>query len=113
MSKQYKRTPFGYDGSQITTHHLPDLLPHVMHSVRGLFHQQPAVVLEMWPEIIGQQLAPFTSAWRFEGGTLHVHVKNSSLLSLLNNPIDKLRLIEAMKKKVPGIVLKNINFRIG
>ena len=89
MSKQYKRTPFGYDGSQVTTHRLPDLLPHVMHSVRDLFQQQPAVILEMWPAVVGPQLALFTSAWRFENNVLYVRVKNSTLLSLLNNPVDK------------------------
>jgi hypothetical protein len=112
-TKSYERTPFGYDGQNVTSHKLHDLLATMMHRLGPLYAFQPAVVLEMWPQIVGEKLASFTSATRYEDGFLYVKVKNSTLLSLLSNPVDKQKIQEAVKAAVPGIVLKNIVFRIG
>ena len=112
-AKSYERTPFGYDGQNVTSHKLNDLLATMMNRLGPLYAFQPAVVLEMWPQIVGEKLASFTSATRYEEGFLYVKVKNSTLLSLLNNPVDKQKIQEAVKAAVPGIVLKNIVFRIG
>ncbi len=109
----YKRLPKGYDGSQITSRTLSDLLPSIMQKLSPLYKSQPQVVLDSWPEIVGEKLALFTSATRFEDGVLYVKVKNSTLLSLLSNPVDKQKIHEAVKAAVPGIVLNNIVFRIG
>lgn len=109
----YKRTPFGYDGPQPTSRKLSDLLSGVMQKLGPLYKSQPQVVLEAWPDIVGEKLALFTSATRFENGVLYVKVKNSTLLCLLNNPVDKQKIHEAVKASVPGIVLNNIVFRIG
>jgi hypothetical protein len=109
----YKRTPHGYDGPKVTTHKLQELLPHVLHKVNALYITQPQVVLEAWPRVIGEKMAPFTKAIRFVEGILHVSVKNSSLLSLLNTPHDKQSLVEGLKKLVPYAPIKNIQFRIG
>lgn len=113
VEKTYQRTPLGYDGSKKTSRRLPDLLPHVMQKLASLYKTQPLIVLSYWPEVVGKDIAPFTQAHRFDEGVMHVKVKNSSLLSLLNSPSDKMRLLEALREKVPGIVLKNIIFRIG
>lgn len=113
VEKTYQRTPLGYDGPKVTSRKLPDLLPYVMQKLSSLYKTQPMVVLSYWPEVVGENIAPFTTAHSFENGFLNVKVKNSSLLSLLNNPVDKQRLVDALRAKVPGIVLKNINFRIG
>ena len=112
-SKGYKRTPYGYDGASLTTRKLQELLSGVMQRLGPLYKFQPAVVLEVWPQIVGEKLAQFTKAFRYEDGILYVKVKNSTLLSLLSNPVDKQRIHEAVKAAVPGIVLKNIVFRIG
>jgi len=109
----YLRTPSSYDGFQVTTKRLHELLPRVMQSLSSLYKTQPSLVLGMWPEVVGEKLAALTCAFRFEDGVMHVKVKNSTLLSLLNNPVDRQRMIEAVRKKVPGIVLTNIQFRIG
>ena len=112
-AKQYQRTPFGYDGAALTSRKLHELLSGVMQRLGPLYKFQPSVVLESWPQIVGEKLALFTSASRYEDGILYVKVKNSTLLSLLSNPVDKQKIHEAVKAAVPGIVLKNIVFRIG
>lgn len=113
VADSYKRTPHGYDGPLVTSHKLSELLPHVLRTVNDLYKTQPQVVLEVWPKVIGEKLAPFTKAYRFENGTLFVTVKNSSLLSLLNTPSDKKDLVERLKKQVPYAPIKNIKFQIG
>ena len=112
-NKYYQRTPFGYDGAGLTGRKLDDLLSSVMQKLSSLYKFQPSVVLDLWPKIVGERLAPFTTATRYEDGVLYIKVKNSTLLSLLSNPVDKQRIYEAVKTAVPGIVLKNIVFRIG
>ena len=111
--KTYERTPFGYDGQGLTSHKLQELLSGMMHQLGPLYAHKPSVVLESWPQIVGEKLAAFTQATRYEDGVLYVKVKNSTLLSLLSNPVDKQRIQDAVKAAVPGIVLKNIVFRIG
>lgn len=101
------------DSCKITTRKLTDLLPKMMAGVEAKFHGKPQVLLDEWPTIVGPELAPMARAERFEDGILYVKVKNSTLLSLLSNPHDKKRLIENIRKKLSGISIRNIVFRIG
>ncbi len=101
------------DGTKLTSQKLADLLPNVVAKVQAKFNGKPQVILDEWPKIVGPELAPMTRAERFDDGVLYVRVKNSTLLSLLNTPQDKARLIEALKQKLSGIAIRNILFRIG
>lgn len=102
-----------YDGSKPTSRRLGDLLPGMMSKLGSLYKSQPEVLLNAWQSVIGEKFFPFTRAQRFESGVLTVLVKNSTLFSLLNNPVDKQRLITELRKRVPGAVLNQIVFRIG
>ena len=112
-SKGYKRTPFGYDGNALTARHLQDILSLIMKRLGPLYATQPAVVLSVWPAVVGDKIACLTTAHRFQEGILYVKVKNSMMFSLLSNPVDKQKIQEAVRAAVPGIVLKNIVFKIG
>jgi hypothetical protein len=111
--RSYRRTPFGYDGSKLTTKKLDQLLPFVLEKVQTKYHANPALLIASWPKIIGERLAPMTRAVAFQDKTLYVAVKSSVLLSLLHNSKDKQRILQVIKNTLPGIVCENIVFRIG
>lgn len=106
-------TPLTPLSSNLTTNHmLGELLAAYVTKIGKKCNAQPLLVLKAWPEVIGQ-FAHMTRATRFEDGVLHVSVSNSTLLSLLSNPKDKARLMQALMQRVPGIELKSIVFRNG
>lgn len=96
-----------------TSRPIQELLPQVLGTLQERYRAQPQLLLDHWPKIIGQELAPLTKAVRFEEGVLHVQVKNATLLSLLHNPKDKGKMLEAIRGALPGIQIRNIVFRIG
>ena len=101
------------DPTKVTTKMLQDLLPQVLDKVRGHYQTKPRAVIGMWPQIIGKELASMTKAVRFEAAILYVQVKNSTLLSLLNNPVDKQKILQTIRHALPAISISNIVFRIG
>ncbi len=113
MSKPYARMPLGYDGSRTTTRKLADLLPPFLKKISEKAQIRPQDVLEAWPKVVGEKLAPMTQAMKFDSKVLYVKVKNTTLLSLLSNPRDKERLIGAMQKLFPKLEIENILFRAG
>lgn len=113
MTKGYFRNFPARDGTKLTSRKLQDLLPQVLDTLQGKYSAQPKLLLDRWDSIIGTTLAPFTKAVRFEDGRLYVKVKNSTLLSLLHSPADKKKIIEAIRNALPGIVIRDILFRIG
>ena len=112
MSQFYSRTPKKYDGTQVTTHRMVDLLPFVLAKVGEVYQQRSDLILAIWPEIIGPKLAGMTQAISFSDGVLSVKVKNSTLLSLLKQH-DKPRILKVLREKFPRVEVKNICFRIG
>ena len=108
-----KRPKTMYTGTKVSTKKLQDLLPGVLSDVRVHYQAKPRAVVETWPKIIGKELASMTKAVRFEFGVLHVQVKNSTLLSLLNNPVDKQKILKTIRQMLPAIQISNIVFRIG
>jgi hypothetical protein len=112
VSKYYSRTPKKYDGTQVTSHRMADLLPHVLAKIGEVYQKRPDLILAMWPEIIGPKLAVMTQAVSFAEGVLVVKVKNSTLHSLLSQN-DKLRILTILRQKFPRVEITNISFRIG
>lgn len=112
MKKTTQRTPRNYDGPELTTHRVSDILGAVMKGIGKVHHDRPDIILEAWPEIIGPQLAPMTEAKTFVDGILTVKVKNSTLYSLLCKH-DKPKIVSKLKVKFPNVIIKNIVFRIG
>lgn len=112
MSKFFSRTPRQYDGTQVTSHRMTDLLPRVLAKIGEVYQQRSDLILAMWPDLIGAKLAAMTQAVSFVDGVLLVKVKNSTLHSLLNQ-YEKLRLLHMLRKKFPHVEIKTICFRIG
>lgn len=112
MIKSKRRTPKNYDGTEVTTHRVTDLLPVVLAQIGEAYQDRPDLILASWPEIIGSQLSSMTQAISFNEGVLVVKVKNSTLHSLLSQN-DKPRILSSLKKRFPKVEIKNIIFRIG
>lgn len=112
MSRPYRRTPKNYDGSELTSHHIRDLIPQVLRGIGEVFKERPDLILEAWPQVIGPQLATMTQAFSFQNGILLVKVKNSTLHSLLSQH-ERPRLLRNLREKFPKTMIKNIYFRIG
>lgn len=77
-----------------------------------LHRDRPDLILEAWPEIIGEKLAPMTKPMAFERGILTVKVSNSTLYSLLSQH-ERGRLLACLRQRFPAVEIKNIYFRIG
>lgn len=110
--KRKQRTPRNYDGTELTSHQLHEVLSSVLSRVSEVYQDRPDLVLAAWPNIIGSELAEMTQAISFENGVLQVKVRNSSLYSLLSQR-DKPKILTALRQQFPKIPIKNIFFRIG
>lgn len=96
-----------------TCRQMGDLARIYVQELGKKIQSNPRLVLSLWPEIIGSNMAPMTKAISFEAGKLVVLVHNSTLLSLLHRKEDKARLLNAYRGKVPGLVIADIVFRLG
>lgn len=92
--------------------HLKDLLPQALKGLNGIYQLNPSQVLQAWPDVIGEKLAPMTEAISFQEGVLKVHVKNATLYSLLVKH-EKGKVLDQLRKKLPSVEIRNIIFRIG
>jgi hypothetical protein len=107
-----RRTPKNYDGTEMTSRKVGDLLPEVLSALSDKYRDRPDLILAAWPSIVGEKLASMAIASRFEEGVLHVKVKNSTLYSLLEQK-EKGRLIKALKSRFPKVEIRSIQFRMG
>lgn len=112
MKGKFKRTPRFYDGTEVTSRQLKEVIPFVLKKVKGAYGHRSEEILAAWPDVIGKRLAGMTSAESFYDGILRVRVKNSTLLSLLKQ-YEKSRIISQMRRQFPGVEIKTILFRIG
>jgi hypothetical protein len=107
-----RRTAKNYDGTNVTTHRMSELLLQQLSSLADKQGDRPDLILMAWPEIIGSQLLPMTEVLSFQDGVLYVKVKNSTLHSLLSVH-EKPRIMNNLKAKFPKVYFRNIVFRIG
>jgi predicted nucleic acid-binding Zn ribbon protein len=112
LKKNWRRTPKGYDGTELTTKNLGDLLPSILAKVGDAYSDRADLILASWPDVIGPKLAPMTQVQSFQEGVLFVKVKNSTLHSLLCQH-DKQKILMTLRQKFPKVDIKNIVFRIG
>lgn len=96
-----------------TCRQLGDVARIYIQELGKKLQSNPKLVLSLWPEIIGANMAPMTRAISFDKGKLVVLVHNSTLLSLLHRKEDKARLLNVYKGKVPGLYIADIVFRLG
>ncbi|MDN3507689.1 MAG: DUF721 domain-containing protein [Simkaniaceae bacterium] len=100
------------EGTSRTSSHLSDLCGAVLGSLDERVKAAPWKVAEGWSEVVGEQVAGMTRVVGFEKGILTVCVSNSTLLSLLARQ-EKGRLMVELKKRAPGVTIKDILFRLG
>ena len=100
------------DRTKPTAKKLKDLLPQMLAEISKKHHERPDLVLAVWPEIIGEKLAPMTQALSLNEGILTVKVKNSTLHSLLVQH-EKSKLLKRLRERFPSSSIRNIIFRIG
>ncbi len=113
IKKKYTRTPYAYNGSELTSHALQDILPHIVERLNRAAEQRPQKILDAWHEIVDPRIASMTKAMRFENRILHVLVKNSTVLSLLSVPQDKERILAILRKKFAGVQIDSIQYKSG
>lgn len=89
-----------------------DLLPEIAAQLSSKFQDQPHLIIEAWPEIVGKRIGQLSRAVSFEEGILKVLVKNSTLLSLFVEH-EKYRLMALLQKKFPKVKFRDISFKIG
>lgn len=87
---------------------LGELLPSILSKL-GLdqrFKEQQ--VLNLWPTVVGEELAARTKATKVDRGVLHVHVDHGAWMQELHF-IEK-DLLRKLRAQSPGVVLKKIRF---
>ena len=97
---------------ETTNKQIKDLLPKVLAEIGALHRDRPDLIVQAWPDIIGEKLAPMTKPVSFDRGILTVKVSNSTLYSLLSQH-ERGRLLTCLKQRFPSVEFKNIYFRIG
>ncbi|CCB86424.1 MULTISPECIES: DUF721 domain-containing protein [Parachlamydia] len=112
MRKNTRRIPKDYDGTEVTTHQVSDVLTAVLARIHEKYQEHPDLVLAAWPGVIGPKLAGMTQAVSFSDGIFVVKVKNSTLHSLLNQN-EKPRILRILREKFPKVMIKGIVFRMG
>ena len=113
LSSRYDRTLPSHDGPATTSRQLKDVARRYLAHLEQKLQTKPKEVLRAWPKVIGRAFVGMTRAEKFEEGVLHVKVSNSSLLSLLHTVSERKRLAQALQIEAPGVVIKDISFRIG
>ncbi len=98
--------------TRLTSVHLKDMLSGYLRSFSEVQEKRPLLILEAWPEVIGERLAPMAKAVSFTDGVLTVKVNNASLYSLLMQH-EKTKLLNAIREKFPSVEIKTITFRRG
>ena len=87
---------------------LGELLPSILGKL-GLdqrFKEQQ--VLNLWPTVVGEELAARTKATKVDRGVLYVHVDHGAWMQELHF-IEK-DLLRKLRAQSPGVVLKKIRF---
>ena len=87
---------------------LGELLPSILSKL-GLdqrFKEQQ--VLNLWPTVVGEELAARTKATKVNRGVLYVHVDHGAWMQELHF-IEK-DLLRKLRAQSPGVVLKKIRF---
>jgi predicted nucleic acid-binding Zn ribbon protein len=94
----------------------PELLRDILgrlFTTRGWGRQQGQRQLEQaWAESVGAEQARYTRVARLRRGVLEVEVANSVLLQELAH-FHKKKLLEQLRRRLPGTTLTDLRFRAG
>lgn len=103
------RAPRNYQGTEILTKKMTDLLPEFLDELRRKKGDEKEVVFEFWQSLVGEKMAALTEPVSLIEGVLTVKVKSSTLYSLLVTH-ERPRLLAQLKEKFS---VRNLVFRIG
>jgi len=104
---------YSSEDTRVTTRHLGDLAKKYLRSLETQQTKNPQEVINAWADVIGHPGNTMTESYKFESGVLFVTVKNSTFLSVLQQPTEKKRLIQLLRARVPEAEIVNIVFRFG
>ncbi len=94
----------------------PELLGEILgrlFAARGWGRRQERLRLEeAWAEVIGPEQAPHTRIGSLRRGVLEVQVANAVVLHELAQ-FQKRRLLEALRRRLPGLTITDLRFRAG
>lgn len=107
-----RRKSRSYDGVELTSRKLSDLLPLVTSKLGAVIEGRSEAIIAAWPSLVGEKIALFSEAVSFNEGALTVRVRSSTLYSLLVQQ-EKKRLLGALRERFPGATIKTILFRMG
>ena len=107
-----KRTPRDYDGILSASKTIGEMLPDLLKRIEKKNIEPANDILKAWTQLIGPNGAKLTEAVSFVDGVLTVHVKSSTLYSLLCQH-EKPHLLRRLQEQFPKTQVRNIFFRIG
>lgn len=110
--QRLRRKSRTYDGTEITSRQLRDILPLVTGKLAQVAEGGGERVIAAWAPLVGPRIASLSEAISFTEGALLVRVKSSTLYSLLVQQ-EKKRLLLALREKFPNVTIKTILFRMG
>jgi len=86
------------------------LLPGILKNIKDVKVEKRWQLKDVWQQIIGPKMAPYTKIQALKGGVVFVQVASPTLLNLLVLK-EKPRLINELQKKLPHLNIKTIVFR--
>ena len=112
MTNKLKRLPKKYDGKMPTSRHIKHLLPLILTGISSKLKDNPAEIISVWQDVVGDKIARLTQVVELGEGVLKIRVDNSTLYSLLVEH-EKQRLLKVLQKRLPKLRIKILLFRIG
>lgn len=103
---------FGNKSNKSSNKIVKDMLPDLLKDIEKKYFENPKLIVNYWPKIIGKKLTSMTEVLSFKNKTLYVLVKSSTLYSILTTQ-EKSRLLKLMQKKISKEAINNIVFKIG
>jgi hypothetical protein len=107
-----KRIPRNYNGTQTSLRQIKNLVKDVLNDIDENYNNKPKKIIESWPKIIGDKLAPMTEVVNFKKGVLIVSVKSATLYSLFAQ-YEKARILKILQEKFSREIIRDIKFIIG
>jgi predicted nucleic acid-binding Zn ribbon protein len=84
-------------------------LPKALKSLGISRRTREAQALWLWPQVVGEHLAPETHALKLTGGTLLVSASSAALAHQLH--LERSMLIERLNERIGAPVVREIRFR--
>lgn len=85
-----------------------NILPAVLKSVGLEEKLREREILEIWPAVVGEEIASRTEAVKIEDGVLHVYVQHGAWMQELHFMANEIA--HKLRKQAPDIKLTRIRF---